>query len=254
MSGDEATACDRCGAFGDIPHGWVEGDCVLRHRNHSRKLVAGTFVCVPCVERHREWLTEIVELYAALAEVVLAGSVDDQRGDEYQKPRKAPASPSPLRLAAWALLTGEVNDHTVDLQIDPDGSRYYVEHAAYLGANLPDVPAVMAGWAQAAYDEQEWTATAPHTVSGAVAALSAAAEIMAGIPDVGSYDEELRWVRRSLRSAHGVADPKPLGACLNVECRGKVWPGAGAQPKCDRCARRYGTHDLVRLKLNEASA
>lgn len=233
--------CRHCGRS-DGTHEWQDSDCVLPHRNHSRKLVEGAHVCLHCVERHGEWLTEIVELYATLDRVILAGSVESAP-DEYQKPRKRPASPSPLRLDAWALLNGQVNDHT----IDRDGTV----HAAYLGANLPDVPAVLAGWAQTLFDGEGW-GTAPTTVSGAAAVLKANGVRFAANPEIDTFDAELRWVRQALRNAHGVRAPKPFGACMTVDCSGQVWPDKDhGNPRCDRCSRRYGQLDLVRLRLTE---
>jgi hypothetical protein len=228
-------ACRDCGR-NDGTHEWVEGTCVLPHRNHSRKLVDGAHVCTHCVERHETWLTEIVELYATLADVVLTGSVETAP-EEYQKPRKRPASPSPLRLGAWAMLHGQLNDH-VD---NGDGTVT----SAYLGANLPDVPAVLAGWAQALYDTEGW-GTAPRYVSGAAAVLKGNSARMAGNPDVDTYDTELKWVRRALRSVHGVTDPKPLFKCITVDCTGQVWAQETGQPKCGKCQRRYGRLDYVR--------
>jgi hypothetical protein len=234
-------SCEHCGRS-DGQHDWSDGDCVLPHRKHSRSLVTGTHVCQHCVNRHVDWVREITELYATLNTVLYVGSVTDEPG-EYQKPRKRPASPSPLRLEAWALYTNQINT-TILL---PDGTY----EAAYLGGNLPDVPDTLANWAQAVYDAHEWISTAPTTVSGAAAVLTADADMLAGLPDVDTYDAELRWVRRALRQAHGISDPKPLGACMSVECRGMVWPNAGQQPKCDRCGRRYGHLDLLRLQISE---
>lgn len=247
MSDDETThLCTRCGSHDR--HTWVEGDCVLPHRGHSTKLIEGGHVCRGCVDRHRDWLEEIVLLYGTLAEVVLAGSVPDDDAGEYQKPRKAPASPSPLRLAAWALLHGKLNDHTVD----EDGG----EHAAYLGASLPNIPAVLAGWAQAVFDAQGWTATAPDTVTGAVAALIADRDVMARTPDVDTYDAELRWVYRALRSAHGLSSKgkTPVGRCPSQdgwgkECGGPLWQdkGGAMAVDCGKCGRHFDERFLSHL-------
>lgn len=246
---DQATtgACSKCGRD-DGTHEWQDDDCVLPHRGHSTNLIAGGHVCVLCVERHRDWLAEIVELYATLTDVLLAGSIPDDTAD-HKRAKKAPASPSPLRLDAWALLYGQLNDHVIVNGAD---------QAAYLGSNLPNVPLVLAGWAQAAFDAQDWTSTAPTTVTGAVAALRAAAEVMGRIPDVDTYDAELRWVRRALRSAHGLRQPQDFGACLTVtanrSCTGRVIRETVEQPHCKRCNRIYNTNDLVRLKMNERRA
>lgn len=234
--------CERCGAFGDLPHGWVEGDCILPHKNHSRKLVAGSQVCQPCVDRWGDWLTEIVDLYATLSDVLLAGSVPDDTA-EHKHQRKAPASPSPIRLDAWALLHPEGLNAWVK---GDDGVLHPVGMAG-----LPDVADVLRNWAQAAFDAHGWTMEAPDTVSGAAVACRVDLETIAGLPDCDTFDAELRWVRRALRSAHGISNPSPLGACLNVGCGGMVWPDHGASPRCDRCSRRYGTLDLVRLKVHE---
>lgn len=244
---DVAGCCERCGAEEGQRHGWVEGDCILPHRNHSRRLVAGAHVCEPCVERHREWLGEIVELYAGLSAVLFVDSMEDEQTGEYQKKRKAPASPSPLRLAAWALFYNEVNPATIDVSYET-GQRVETAHAAYLGGNLPDVPAVLTGWAAQMLDSQAVT------VFAAATALKVGAEIVACDPDVDDYDAELGWVRRALRSAHGIANPDPIGPCLNVTCKGRVWPVPGNKPKCDRCQRRYGVHDIVRLHAQQRTA
>lgn len=243
--GNQRDACNRCGQSDG--HGWVEGDCVLPHRRHSTRLVDGTHVCIPCVDRHKAWAREIGDLYAGLGDVILAGSVPVDEA-EYQKPRKAPASPSPLRLDAWAMFTGKVN---ASVRGD-DGEM----HDAYMGANLPDVPVILAGWAQAAYDANDWTATAPTDVSGTVTVLIAQADIIAGIEDVDTYDAELRWVYRALRRAHGLSTTgrKPVGRCPSLdghgkECDGPLWPNPNGvmSVDCGRCARHYGEGFLRHL-------
>ena len=247
--GPHATAdgCDRCGSPDGQPHTPVDGDCALPHRynqrSHPPRARIG-HVCTGCVDRHRDWVREITELFATLPEVIAAGSIPDDTA-KHKRPKKAPASPSPLRLAAWAMWHRQINPKVRD-ETDPA-----VLLDAYLGASLPDVPTVLAAWAQAVYDEQGILATAPDTVSGAAAVLTRNAEVLARIPDVDTYDAELRWVRRALRDAHALGPARPLGRCMNVDCPGRVWPNPGAEPKCDRCNRRYGTLDLVRLRITE---
>lgn len=250
-TGDEP--CNRCGETDR--HGWIEGDCILPHRGHSTKLVDGAFICRPCVDRHRAWLVEIVDLYGGLSSVLLAGSTALE-DTEYQKPRKAPASPSPLNLAAWALLhRSTLNDHIVDVDYI-DGRRVETERDAYLGSNLPNIPRVLAGWAQAAYDANGWTADAPTDLSGAAAALTAQADVIAGIPDIDTYDTELRWVYRAVRHAHGLGSGarKPVGRCPSLdghgrECGGPLWPDkhGGMAVDCGRCRRNYGEAFLRHL-------
>lgn len=255
-----AKVCERCGAFGDTPHGWVEGDCILPHRmtndRHPPKAKHG-HVCGYCIDRQHEWLTEITELYATLVQVLSPGSIPDNTA-AHKRPKKAPASPSPIRLEAWALLHNEqLNDRVTILNAagyaTRDENGNFVTEPAYRGNNLPDVAEVLAGWAQAAYDAQDWTADAPSTVTGAVAALTALDPDIIGQQEwIDEYDAELKWIRRALRNAHGLTDPQPLGKCLTVDCKGRVWAEKdGGEPRCSRCGRRYGTNDLVRLKLNE---
>lgn len=220
------TACTRCGAFGDLPHGWVEGDCVLPHKNHSRATIG--HVCRHCVDRQRDWLREIVELYGTLYLVIEPGSVPDDTA-EHGKPRKQPASPAPLRLDAWAMLF--------------DRLRLY---RTGRDADLPDVPAVLADLAQRCIDSQGWTATAPDTITGAAAHLTAHAEHIAREPWIDEYDAELGWVRRRLRAAHGIADRKPVGRCPSLdgygrECGGPLWlaTDGGMAVDCGRCRRHF---------------
>lgn len=241
--------CERCGAFGDIPHGKADGDCVLRHRGHTRA-VSGALICGSCEDRIDGWLAEIPDLYATLSGVLLASSIpDDTAAHSHQK---RPASPSPIQLHAWALLGGGggLKDHVVEVAYTTAG-KVVTERSAYMGGNLPDIPAVLAGWAQVAYDAQGWTATAPDHVSGAVAALQEARTVMAAHPDVDDYAAELRWVFRALQQAHGLSDPEPLFTCLEVGCGGHVWPSQVGSPRCDRCNRPYGTLDYVRAKGDE---
>ena len=251
---EPSNLCERCGAFGDMPHGWIEGDCILPHRGHSPAMIG--HVCAGCVERHRLWLAEITELYASLRYVVEQGSVPDDTA-EHKRPKKQPASPALLRLEAWAMLYDRDRLHAHGPRRD-DGSL----ELDYLHGTLPDVPAVLQGWASYAIESGAApTASAVTTVSGAVIQLDSAAEHVARQPWIDEYDAELRWVRQSLRRAHGITDPQSLGACITVtdgrECSGHVWPSRDSdnRPKCDRCSRRYGTLDLVRLKrTNRESA
>lgn len=259
-AGDQPPPCKVCGEDFDKPHLPVDDDCILPHRYdrkaHPPKARIG-FVCRGCVERHRESLDEIVELYATLHQVVFAGSVtaapaENQFGRK-QAPKR-PASPSPLRLEAWAMLydTGRLNSAVTDPH-DPYSGELV---PAYLGANLPDVPAVLTAWAQYAYDEVGYTDTAPDTVSGAATVCKSHADTLATSSDVDTYDAELRWVLRHLRGAHGVTGPKPLCGCLSVGCSGTIWSGTVNKPTphCRACKREYGTLDLVRAQINEGRA
>lgn len=238
------TVCDKCGAFGDMLHTWLETDCILQHRTHSRANVG--HICQRCCDRHRSWLTEIVELYAGLPDVVDPSSIPDDTA-EHKHTKKKPASPAPVRLDAWVMLADTGRLFTA--VTSPLGGM----QAAYLGSNLPDIPAVLTGWAQNAIDATGVTDTAPQTVSGAATVLTTHAETIGYQPWVDEYDAEIRWVRASLRRAHGIRPQKRLGACITVtdgkDCGGSVWPDRdGGKPRCDKCARRYGTLDLVRLK------
>lgn len=234
----DSNLCERCGRFGDLPHGWVEGDCVLPHKGHSQKLVAGTHVCQPCLERWAEWLTEITELYATLGTVLAVGSIpDDTARHDHQK---ITGSPALMRLGAWALLHPEgLNSHV----LGEDGELH---HTGLSG--LPDVADVLHNHAQAVFDAQGWTMDAPDTVTGASAVIRSNLAVLAGTPDVDTFDAELRWVRRALRTAHSISDPLPVFRCITVDCTGQVWRMTAGSPQCDRCRRRYGTLDFVRAK------
>lgn len=240
MSSEKPTVCEKCGAFGDMEHGWIEGDCILPHRNHSRRLVDGTHICVHCQDRWLEWLPDIVHMEAELDEVLLAGSIPDDTAP-HQHVKKIPASPSPLRLAAWALAhPGMLKFYTTD----ENGQN--LEHIGMQG--LPDIRHILANWSEAIYSELGWGDGAPRYVSASAALIQAQIGVVAALPDVDTFDAELRWVRNALRNAHGISDPTPIDRCLNVDCGGNVWPVSAKKPKCDRCGREYGTLDLVRLK------
>lgn len=237
--------CTRCGQTPG--HSWVDGDCVLQHRQHSTQLVDGAHVCVPCVKRWDDWLTEITELYAGLAGVVPAGSLPIETTGEYQKPRKKPASPAPFRLAAWAMLHGQINP----IVKDRDGQ--FLE-SGYLGEHLPNVPDVLANWAEALYDHKQWGDGWPTTVTGAAAALRANRDTLATLPDVDTLDAELAWIRRHLRAAHGIADQQPVGRCPSLdgaghECGGPLWPDRHGRMavSCSRCGRRFDERFLSHL-------
>lgn len=223
-----------------MPHEWTEGTCVLPHRydkpQHPPPASIG-YCCKWCVERHRLWLTEITELYATLYEVLEPGSIPDTTA-EHAHVKKRPASPAPMRLEAWAMLF--------------DTDRLYRTGRR---DDLPDIPAALSGWADWVFETHGYTAPAPTTVTGAVAVLSSNAEHIACQSFVDDYDAELGWLRSALRAAHGISEPKPLGACLTVDCTGRVWRDKdGGRPKCDRCGRRYGTLDIVRLHVHERTS
>lgn len=232
----DETACNLCGAFGDIPHGWVEGDCILPHRAHSRKLLNGTNVCHHCTERWTEWLQDITDLWCSLDTVIYVADVTDDTAEHTHSKRTG--SPSPLRLTAWALWRNEVNDH-ID---NGDGTT----RSAYLDGNLPDIAAVLTGWADTVYEATYKTTRTSNTATSAIAYLTANINDAAASPHADDIDAELRWVRNALQAAHGITDPQPLFACLEVQCAGNVWPMTAGSPACDRCGRRYGTLDQVR--------
>lgn len=237
--------CERCGAFGGMEHAWVEGDCILRHRSHHRATVG--HLCVSCVDRHRAWLGEIVELYATLPQVVALGSVPDDTAEH--KHTKRPASPAQMRLIAWAMLNDASRLFAKgEKQQDGTWTEDYLR-------GIPDPPPVLGSWAQTCVDSQGITTNVEHDSLAANAALlRVRAEHIAGQPWVDEYDAELAWVRRTLRAAHGITEPKPIADCINVtdtrSCTGRVWrdPDPSKDPRCDRCSRRYGKLDLVRLK------
>lgn len=250
MSGDY---CERCGAFGDLPHEWIDDDCVLPAHNYAKahppRATIG-HVCVRCVDRWRDWLREIPELWVALPQVLEPGSVPDDTASHKRTRRSA--SPAPMRLSAWALLhPGLVNT----LIHDPQQPGRMV----YTGTSgVPDVVTLLANWTEAVFQARGWTGTPPDTVSGCTVALSAAVEVLACTPDVDEFDADLGWIRRSLRSAHALSEPAPLGRCITVtdgrDCGGQVWPdrGGDGRPQCRRCRRRYGPLDLVRLQAMAA--
>jgi len=245
--------CRRCGAFGGMDHGWVEGDCMLPHKNHSAATVG--HCCAWHVERHQAWLGEIAELYDDLPDVVDEGSVPDDTAEH--KHTKRPASPALMRLEAWSMVY-EADDLWAAGDVSADSRTW--DGDGILGRNylrgLPDVAAVMGSWAQGCVDSLGMTFTVSRRVSANAALLKTNAEHIATQAWVDDYDAELGWLRRCLRRAHGISDPEPLAPCIDVtngrECHGMVWPGQ--PPKCDRCARKYNTLDLVRLKKTAIDA
>lgn len=230
-------ACQACGLL--TGHAFLETDCLLPHsydrERHPPQRRLG-FCCQGCITRHAEWLTEIVELYATLPQVIEPSSVTEDTNGEYQKPRKAPASPAPVRLDAWAMLH--------------DAERLYA--TGNYGTDLPDVAAVLSSWAQNVYDALDITTTAPDTVTGAAAVLRARATAIAALPLVDEYDAEIRWVRRALRNAHGLPNGlRSVGRCPSLtgegtECGGHLHADANGEMAvwCARCGRRFNERFL----------
>lgn len=247
---------EKCPHCGGLPgqHLPVEGDCILPHRyndkHHPPRARIG-WLCTGCVQRHRDWLNQILDMWALLPSVVPLGSVPDDTA-EHARAKKQPATPALVRLQAWALLYGR--NRTSVHQFDGEGRAIYDEGRPVmvpgrLGAFLPDVPRILCQWALDAGRPQ------PRTVSGAIVALQGEAETIAHQPWVDEYDAELAWILRAMRDAHGIDQSLPIGRCISVkngrECGGHVREQPGGNPKCDRCRRRYGLHDLVRLQLVE---
>jgi hypothetical protein len=232
------SGCGRCGRD-DGTHSWVESDCVLPHRGHSTRLIEGGLVCIPCVDRQRDWLTEIVELFGTLHLLLipaLSSGAASPDGD-YEKPRKAPEAPVPVRLDILAMLT--------------DRARLFRTGRP---SDLPDVPAVLEAWAQQLYEATYDGEPPTYTLSAAAAVLRANADAMARLPDIDTYDAELRWVRTHLRRAHGISNPKPVGRCPTLtvngaECGGPLWPDTtiGLRVTCGRCDRIFDDNELRRL-------
>lgn len=251
---DAPEKCDRCGGE-PKNHTPVEGDCLLphgyTHNQHPPQASVG-WICRGCVDRQRDWLKEIVELYGTLTDVLLAGSIPDDTA-EHDHVKKAPASPSPIRLDAFALLRPDGLRHTIrgENQFGGDMTSTYL-------TELPDVPAVLAGWAQAVYDARDMTAAAPAHVEGAAVVCRMNVEVLARIPDADTFDQEIRWLRRALRAAHGLGLPRDFGRCITVNenqsCHGRVVSEHGETPHCKRCGRRYQDgHDLMRLRVSQQS-
>lgn len=233
--------CGRCGAVPGARHAWVEGDCVLPHRAHARA-TAG-FCCEACLARWQEWITEIVRLFDTLPSVIPLGSVPDTTA-HHSHVRRRSASPAAMRLDAWSMVR--------------DRDRLF-----YTGdrADLPDVPAVLSDLAYRLHDALGTQPALPYIDDyGSAAAFLALHALDLAVQDwCPEVDADLRWVRGHLRRAHGITDPSPLGRCLSVmdgrDCGGLVWPSDDPKqrPQCDRCKRRYGPLDLVRLKVMEGA-
>lgn len=242
----EKDYCDRCGATGTpLKHAWTEGDCLLGHSNGHPRATVG-HICRGCVERLQSWLTEITELFAGLPDVIELGSVPDDTA-AHGHVKKRPASPALVRLDAWAMLR--------------DRDRLYRTGEP---SDLPDVPAVLADLAYRVADDLGIVPPGDlgGNLAGAATFLATRIEQAARSAWIDELDADVKWVRRALRRAHGIVDVQALGKCLTVtdgrDCGGRVWPsrdGGDPRPRCDRCTRRYGTLDLVRLKrMNSESA
>lgn len=232
--------CGRCGAAPGERHAWVEGDCALPHRTHARATVG--LCCEGCTRRIAEWLAEIVQLFDDLPGVVPLGSVPDDTA-HHSHVRHRSASPAQMRLDAWSMVA--------------DRNRLF-----YSGdrADLPDVPAVLSDLAYRLHDALGTTPAQQcygDDLASAAAFLTTHVTDLAALAWVIEADADLRWVRGHLRRAHGLAEPRALGHCLSVrdgrDCGGLVWPSddPGERPQCDRCRRKYGPLDLVRLKAME---
>ncbi|MCL2781622.1 MAG: hypothetical protein FWD74_09100 [Actinomycetia bacterium] len=231
----EREPCLRCGASDDR-HAWVEGDCALPHRGHAR--ASSGRACETCVRRHRSWLREVVGLYATLDLVVGLGSVPDDTPAHARTRRSG--SPALVRLDAWAMLR--------------DRGRLFRTGDE---ADLPDVPAEIADYADRLCDDLYGCDRGGWALSSAAAFLIAHAEGVARSSWVEEYDAELGHILRRLRRAHGVADPRPIGRCPSLdgagrECGGPLWPELGVGPSassvvCGRCLRRYGAGYLLHL-------
>lgn len=228
--------CSRCGVATGETHLWVEGDCVLRHRAHSR--ASAGVCCAPCVDRITDWLAEIVDLFRDLPRVIPLGSVPDDTAKHRHV--NAAASPAMMRLDAWSMW----KDRS---RLKFTGKR----------SDIPDVPSVLADLATRLHDDLGTVPAAPYgdDPGSAASFLTARVEDLARLPWVVEADADLRWLRSHLRRAHGLGEPQPLGRCMSVteasECGGWVMPSTDRDPRpqCTRCHRRYGHLDLVRLKV-----
>jgi hypothetical protein len=252
--------CGRCGAEDEQPHEWTDGDCVLPvHRNHSRRLVDGGHVCIWCVERHRDWLAEIVELFTTLPYVL--ESLEAGEPEIGTKPSKQPDAPAPCRLEILSLMNpGRINGRIQDGLL-PDGRIKW--RSALGGDNLPDVPATVGVLAANLHEAMYGvTGTVGDTLAGAAAFLQANIERLACDPEIDTADAELTWVRRHLLAAHGLKDrpavvvnrkadapmicPTLIG---QFSCGGALIPDTTGElaVHCAKCQRVFQEHELRRL-------
>jgi hypothetical protein len=238
---ESAGGCERCGLPDGQSHVHLDDDCQLPHshtkRRHPPRARVG-FCCEGCVERWDETLQEVTDLYAGLASVIPLGSVVDDTAEH--KHTKRDGSPAMFRLDAWAMMRNELNPIVTD-------SRNDAPRHTWLNG-LPDVPTLLTNWAEAIWDACQWGDDWPVTVTGAAAAIRANRTVIAAMPDVDTFDAELRWIHQALRRVHGINDPTPLFRCISVDCGGNVWRMDTGAPRCDRCSRRYDRLDIVRAR------
>ena len=240
------SVCGKCGAFGDLPHTWAEDDCLFslhdKHRDPHTPARVGR-VCRGCISRWSEWISEIVDLYAAVPELIEHGSVPDDTA-EHKHAKHQKVSPAPWRMSAFEAHREGAWNWWLD-----DGEGNYT--SPYLTGDAPTW-LTLSNWAQAVSDAQGWVYDRSlATVTSNAALITTNLPTLAALPDVDTFDAELAWVRRFLRTASGITDPEPLFRCLNVHCGGNVWKMTTGHPTCDRCARRYTGADYVRGRGNE---
>lgn len=222
-----SAVCERCGAFGDMPHAWIEGDCVISHTDHEEPYVGR--VC----RRHYHWiddvLRQILELYVLLPDVIQPGS-----GPADGRPSGAVFAPAPARLDVLA-----ITDRRAKTPIDLEPGE------------IPDLPGTLSSWAERVRTERGGLEL-DGTVTCSVRYLRRERHWIAQQPDVTDLVLELDWLHRGI--AHAVGDtmwPRPIGVCPNCQTKLYNSPSKSGidEVTCRKCKTTWRGVDLARLRL-----
>lgn len=204
--------------------------CVL---HSGRKLATVGQLCDHHREALRETLADIAEMYALLPQYRMPGSTPEAETGEHKHTKKAD-HPALVRLIVLAL-----EDKRNGPVLEP--------------GDVPDVPSVLAEWAENVRDERALSALVDGSVGESVRLLQAHGDWIAAQDWLVDFDADLRMLRRSLAMGIGRTGSKPVGKCPSLDgdgkvCLGPLWPATnGMSVDCGTCKRHFDEKFLRHL-------
>ncbi len=209
------------------------GDCTAAPYIHPHHPADGHTVCQIDADRFRQHCVDIPDLWAPFTTL---GALLPRRGETGRTaPGAHSTAPIDLTVAAmhdprtsWAepgdLLNPALALGQVVVRVMAEGTGKTVTAAEYTVADSCRILGAsrLTRWALA----QDWAGLMCWTV---------------------------KLVRDQLAMLGGEHRPRPVGACINPECDGWVWPTATGA-RCGRCGVSFQGMDLVRLRLTQEAS
>lgn len=199
-----------------------------------RRPASGKRICTIHLADLEEWLPEIEDLYATLDQVP---TPDEDDPYTEVKRHSRTGSPALIDLHVMAL-------------------RSHLGHDDGNPGQPRGVADVLSDWADWVREERGEPPQTGREVTAARRTLTRSLDWIAGWTYVDDFHADIRRIRSSLRTAHRLADPKPIGQCPEetrpgILCSATLWPPPRGtyDISCPSCRRTWSKTDLLNLSF-----